>query len=244
MLTEPTGRMYGLDVRSHHIKNYLAYSMKRLNVDYIDLYQPARIDLGIPIEETIGAISYLVKEGYVRHIGVTQVNEEVLRKANAVHPISLIEPEYSLFNRSMEKDILPTARELGVGVAPFGVLAHGLLSGSFTKEKVGAHNSWIPLFAKDNIDKNFLLVEELKKIAAEKEVNLPQLVIAWVLSKGEDILPIVGANRPSTFHDSLKSIEINLEENDLKKIEAAVPESEIAGSSFPNAKFRNGKHDN
>ena len=129
-LIAPNGAMYGLDVRPLIIKNYLTYSLKRLNLDYIDLYQPGRIDLGIPIEETIGAISHMVKAGYVKHIGITQVDADTLRKAHSVHPISLVESEYSLFNRNIEKEILPTARELGIGVVAFGALAHGLLSGT------------------------------------------------------------------------------------------------------------------
>ncbi|MGC7134378.1 aldo/keto reductase [Listeria ivanovii] len=133
-LMEPNGKMYGLDVNPKHIKNYLAQSLKRLNLDYVDLYQPARIDLAIPVEETIGVIADLVREGYVKNIGVTQVDAETFRKANAVHPIKFIEAEYSLFNRTIEKDIVPTARELGVGVVAFGALAHGMLNGTWKKE--------------------------------------------------------------------------------------------------------------
>ncbi|WP_233212139.1 aldo/keto reductase, partial [Trinickia caryophylli] len=128
--------MYGLDVSPHNVKNYLTHSLKRLNLDYIDLYQPGRIDLGIPVEETIGAIADLVKAGYVKHIGVTQVDADTLRKAHATHPISLVEAQYSLFNRSIEQDVLPTARELGIGVVAFGALAHGLLAGDWTDERI------------------------------------------------------------------------------------------------------------
>ncbi len=158
--------MYGLDVNPFNIKSHLAQTLKRLNVDYIDLYQPARIDLAIPVEETIGAISDLVKEGYVKHIGITQVDAETLKKAHKTHPLTFIESEYSLFNRNIEKDIIPTARELGIGVIAFGALAHGLLSGNFSKDSANKYNSRIPLFYEENINKNLELVERLKIIAA------------------------------------------------------------------------------
>lgn len=237
VLAAPNGSFYGLDVRPLSIKNYLTYTLKRLNLDYIDLYQPARIDLGIPVEETIGAISDLVKEGYVKHVGITQVDANTLRKANSVHPISFIETEYSLFNRSMEKEILPTARELGVGVVAFGALAHGLLSGTFSKDNA---KSYIPMFAEGNIDKNLELVEDLRKIADEKNITIPQLALAWLSSKGDDIITLVGASRRTTLRDSLKSVDIQLSADDIERIEKAIPEDKIAGSSFPKMEFKNG----
>ncbi|EHJ00465.1 aldo/keto reductase [Clostridium sp. DL-VIII] len=240
MLGAPNGSIYGLDVRPQTIKNYLTYTLKRLNLDYIDLYQPARIDLGIPIEETIGAISDLVKAGYVKNIGLTQVDADTIRKADSVYPISFLEAEYSLFNRSIEKEILPTARELGIGVVAFGGLAHGLLSGTWSKSKPHAYNSFIPLFFEENIDKNLELVEELRKIADEKHITIPQLSLAWLLSKGNDIITLIGASRRTTLQDSLKSIKVNLSENDIQRIEKAIPENKIAGASFPKREFRNG----
>lgn len=239
-LMAPNGSMYGLDVRPLTIKNYLAHTLKKLKLDYIDLYQPGRIDLGIPVEETIGAISDLVKEGYIKHIGITQVDSETLKRANNVHPISFVETEYSLFNRGIEKDILKTARELGIGVVTFGSLAHGLLSGTWSKEKSHMYNSMIPLFFKENIDKNLELVENLKKIALEKEITLPQLALAWSLSKGEDIITLVGASRQYTLLDSLKAKDIVLNKDDIKRIENAIPEREILGASFPSMSFKNG----
>jgi len=236
-LVAPNGSMYGLDVRPLTIKNYITYTLKRLNLDYIDLYQPARIDLGIPVEETIGAISDLVKAGYVKHIGITQVDADTLRRANSVHPISFIEVEYSLFNRSMEKEILPTARELGVGVVAFGAIAHGLLSGTWSKYK---SHGYIPLFFEENIDKNLELVEELRKIADEKHITIPQLALAWLSSKGNDIVTLVGASRRTTLQDSLKSIDVNLSANDIQRIEEAIPDDKIAGGSFPKIDFKNG----
>lgn len=240
-LVAPSGQMYGLDVNPFNIKSHVAQTLKRLNLDYIDLYQPARIDLAIPVEETIGAISELVKEGYIKYIGITQVDAETLRRANKVHPISLIEAEYSLFNREIEKNILPTARELGIGVVAFGALAHGLLSGVWSKANGQRYNSMIPLFFDENIDKNLGLVENLREIANEKEATIPQIALAWVLSKGDDIITLVGASRRVTLMDSLKAKDIKLSDEDIRRIENAINENEILGASFPNMKFKNGK---
>lgn len=240
VLFEPNGAMYGLDVRPFTIKNYLTHTLKRLNLDYIDLYQPARIDLGIPVEETIGAISELVKAGYVKHVGITQVDSDTLRRAHATHPISLIESEYSLFNRGIEKDIIPVARELGIGVVAFGALAHGLLSGSYSNDGSNRFSSRIPIFFKENIGKNLELIEELRVIADEKNITIPQLAIAWLLSKGEDIVTLIGASRLSTLNDSLKSVDVKLSLADIEKIENIMAHDKIAGNSFPEAKFKNG----
>ncbi|WP_276356439.1 aldo/keto reductase [Cohnella caldifontis] len=236
------GSLYGLDVSPHHVKNYLAYSLKRLNLDYIDLYQPARIDLGIPVEETVGAIADLVKAGYVRQIGVSQVDAETLRRAHATHPISWVEVEYSLFNRSIEKNIVPTARELGIGVVAFGALAHGLLAGQWTDERIQkSKGGYVPLFFEENIEKNVALSQKLGEIAANKQMTLSQLAFAWMLSKGEDIIPLIGTISPAHLQEALQSLDIQLTEDDVREIEDAIPEREIAGASFPNMQFRNGK---
>ena len=240
-LVAPNGSMYGLDVRPLTIKNYLTHSLKRLNVDYIDLYQPARIDLSIPVEETIGAISEMVKAGYVKHIGMTQIGAETLRKAHSTHSISFIEAEYSLFNRTIEKEILLMARELGIGVVAFGALAHGMLGGTWTKERIQrSKGGYIPLFFEENIEKNVRLVDKLAEIAQEKQTTVPQLAYAWLLSKGEDIIPLIGASKLPHFQEAIPSLNIRLSENDIKRIEEAIPEYEIAGASFPQMQFRNG----
>ncbi|MBB6731444.1 aldo/keto reductase [Cohnella zeiphila] len=236
------GSLYGLDVSPHHVKNYLAYSLRRLNLDYIDLYQPARIDLGIPVEETIGAIAELVQAGYVKQIGVSQVDAETLRRAHATHPISLVEVEYSLFNRSIEKEILPAARELGIGVVAFGAAAHGLLAGHWTDERIQrSKGGYVPLFFEENIEKNVSLAKRLGEIAARKQMTLSQLAFAWILSKGEDIVPLIGTVSPAHLQEALKSLDHHLTEDEIGEIEAAIPEREIAGASFPNMQFRNGK---
>ncbi len=239
MLMSPKGNMYGLDVHPSRVKNYLAHSLKRLKTDYIDLYQPARIDPMIPVEETIGALADLVKEGYIKEIGLSQVDAETLRRANDVHPIASVEMEYSLFNRSMEQTILPTARELGIDVVAFGILAHGLLSGAWTKERVAtgemARNaSYIEIFQKGHIEKNILLVEQLRVIAAEKNVSLAQLIYAWSLTKGKDIIPIIGVSKLSQFNASILAREIVLTHEEVERIEQTVPVAAISGRSFPN----------
>lgn len=242
MLCAPNGFMYGLDVTPDNVKNYLTYSLKRLNLDYIDLYLPGRIDMGIPVEETIGAISDMVKAGYVKHVGVSQVDADILRRANATHPISLLESEYSLFNRSIEKDILPTARELGIGVVAFGAAAHGLLAGEWTDERIQkSKGGFVPLFFEENIEKNVALAKRLGNIAAKKQMTLSQLAFAWMLSKGEDIIPLIGSLSPEHIQEALQSIDIHLTEYEIKEIEEAIPENYIAGASFPSGKFRDGK---
>lgn len=240
VMREPNGRLYGLDVRPDSIKNYLTYTLSRLRLDYIDLYQPARMDEAIPVEEVIGAISELVDAGYVRDIGITQVDSETLRRANAVHKIRYVESEYSLFNRSIEKNIIPTAKELGIDVVAFGALAHGLLSGSFTKEK-SQFMSRIPMMRPENIDQNLLLVKALTEIADEKQISLPQLAIAWLLHQDENIVTLVGASRLTSLNDSMGAADIHLDPSDLKRIEDVIPPEKIAGDSMPKVTFRNGK---
>lgn len=243
-LMAPSGSMYGLDVHPSRVKNYLTHSLKRMKLDYVDLYQPARIDLAIPVEETVGSIADLVKAGYVRDIGLTQVDADALRKGHAVHPIRYFEAEYSLFNRDIEQDILPVARELGVAVVAFGLLAHGMLSGAWTKERAAegppAHNAHIGLFQKGNFEKNIILVERLRLLASEKPCSISQLVHAWALTKGRDIIPLIGVSRLSQFEESLQAKELAFSEEEIKRIEAAIPKAEIAGNSFPNMQFRDG----
>lgn len=240
-LMEPGGSMYGLDVRPLTVKNYLTHSLKRLKMDYVDLYQPGRIDLGIPVEETIGAVSELVRAGYVKHIGITQVDAETLKRAHAAHPIRLVEAEYSLFNRGIERTILTTARELGIDIVAFGALAHGMLAGTWTKERIEqSKGGYIPLFFEGNIERNAMLAERLAQFAAEKQATVSQLAYAWMLSKGQDIIPLIGASKPAHFQEAAECLNLSLSENDIKRIEEAIPEAEVSGASFPNMQFKNG----
>lgn len=243
-LNTPGGMLYGLDVHPFRVKNYLARSLSRLGLDYIDLYVPGRIDLGIPVEETVGAVAELVKEGYIRHVGLSQVDESTLERASAVHKIHSVEMEYSLFNRGIEQELLPAARRLGTGVVAFGIIAHGLLNGSCTRERLERGDYPVsmlsPLFEKGNIEQNVELVENLREIAGEKGVTLSQLAHAWAMAKGDDILPLIGASSKAHFEDSLKARDITLSREDIQRIEDAVPAGKIAGRSFRSVRFRNG----
>jgi aryl-alcohol dehydrogenase-like predicted oxidoreductase len=234
-LIAPNGMPYGIDMRPLTVRNYLTYSLKRLGVDYVDLYQPCRIDPEIPVEETIEPIAQMVKAGYVKHIGLSMVDAETLRRAHSVHPISLVEEEYSLFDRNIEKELIPTARELGIGIVAVGVLSHGLL----TKERLQEMRKRFPQFYGDNIDKNLSRLDALGEIAEEKQITLPQLLIAWVLSQGEDIMPLVGARKVSQLQESMKALNVSLSKSDLEKIDDVAP-ANLASDSSPTIKFKNG----
>jgi aryl-alcohol dehydrogenase-like predicted oxidoreductase len=234
VLRSPDGGWIGMDNRPQAIKNALAYTLQRLGTDYIDLYQPARVDPNVPIEETIGAMADLVKQGYVKHIGLSEANAETVRKAHAVHPISWLQIEYSLFSRGVEAEILPTLRELGISLSAYGVLSRGLLSGKWTKERQTQidFRSFAPRFMGENLDQNLALVEALREIAKEKRTTVAQLAIAWVLSQGEDIIPLIGARKRSHLEDAFAAVNLNLSQSDFEKIEAAVPADKVAGTRY------------
>jgi aryl-alcohol dehydrogenase-like predicted oxidoreductase len=234
VLRSPDGGWIGMDNRPQAIKNALAYTLQRLGTDYIDLYQPARVDPNVPIEETIGAMADLVKQGYVKHIGLSEANAETVRKAHAVHPISWLQIEYSLFSRGIEAEILPTLRELGISLSAYGVLSRGLLSGKWTKERQTQidFRSFAPRFMGENLDQNLALVEALREIAEEKRTTVAQLAIAWVLSQGEDIIPLIGARKRSHLEDAFAAVNLELTQSELQKIEAAVPADKVAGTRY------------
>jgi aryl-alcohol dehydrogenase-like predicted oxidoreductase len=226
------------DKHPHTVKNFLEDSLLRLGVEYIDLYQPgtASIDPNVPIEETVGAIADMVKKGYVRYIGLSEVGVDTIRRAHAVHPISWLQMEYSLFNRSIESNILPTLRELGISLSTYGVLSRGLLSGIWSKDRVlglDDKRSNGPRFANENIEKNLALVEALREIAEEKQATIAQIAIAWALSKGEDVIPLIGARKQSQLHVSLGSVDLNLSSDDLLRIEEAVASELVIGEYYP-----------
>lgn len=234
-LRSPDGNFIGFDGRPEAVKTSLAYTLQRLGTDYIDLYQPARIDPMVPIEETIGAISEMVKAGYVRHIGLSEVGVEVIRRAHAVHPITWLQIEYSLLSRGIEADILPTVRELGIAVTAYGVLSRGLLSGHWSKERSEQAQDFrghLPRFSGENLDRNLLLVEALRQIAQEQNATVAQVAIAWVLSRGNDIVPLVGARRRDRLNEALGALNLHLSEADLARIEAAVPPGAVAGDRY------------
>jgi aryl-alcohol dehydrogenase-like predicted oxidoreductase len=227
----PDGGWLGFDARPAAVKNFLAYSLQRLGVDYIDIYRPARHDPAVPIEDTIGAMAELVKAGYVRAIGLSEVGVETIRRAHAVHPIADLQIEYSLVSRSPEARIFPVLGELGIGVTAYGVLSRGLLSGSLPSGP-GDLRRHFPRFTADNLARNRPLVETLRALAAEKGVSATQLAIAWVLAKGESIVPVVGARTVAQLAESLAALEISLSPAELTRMEEAIPASAVVGERY------------
>jgi aryl-alcohol dehydrogenase-like predicted oxidoreductase len=239
-LRDPAGGWSGYDARPEAVKNFLTYSLSRLRTEYVDIYRPARLDRAVPIEETVGAIAEMVREGYVRYIGLSEVGTETLRRAQAVHPISDLQIEYSLFSRGIEERILPTVRELGIGITAYGVLSRGLLSGHWTPSHGSdpadfrAHS---PRFQGDNLDRNLALVEALRTVAQEKGVTVAQLAIAWVAAQDELIVPLVGARRRDRLAEALGSLDVELTAADLAAIEAAVPSGSASGERYAAAQL-------
>ncbi|MEU9029325.1 aldo/keto reductase [Streptomyces sp. NPDC048383] len=234
------GGFAGYDGRPDAVRNFLAYSLQRLGRDHIDVYRIARVDPDVPIEETVGAIAEAVQAGHVRHIGLSEVGADTLRRAAAVAPISDLQIEYSLISRNIETEILPTARELGIGVTAYGVLSRGLISGHFSRERElapGDFRGMSPRFQGDNLDRNLALVEALRKVAEEKDVSVARIAIAWVLARGEDIVPLVGARRRDRLAEALGAMRVELTAADLAAVEEAVPAGAAAGDRYPAAQM-------
>jgi pyridoxine 4-dehydrogenase len=234
-LRGPDGSWSGYDCRPQAVRNFVAYSLKRLGTDYIDIYRPARLDPAVPIEDTVGAIADLVKAGYVRHIGLSEVGADTLRRASSVHPISDLQIEYSMISRGIERTILPTARELGIGITAYGVLSRGLISGHWSKDRQGDKDFRglaSPRFQGGNLDANLALVERLRALAQEKDVSVAQLAIAWVAARGMDIVPLVGARRRDRLQEALGALEVQLKPEDLARLEAIVPPNAAAGERY------------
>ncbi|AMW10372.1 aldo/keto reductase [Streptomyces qaidamensis] len=239
-LRSPDGSWLGYDGRPAAVKNFAAHSLQRLGVDHIDVYRIARLDPDVPIEETVGAIAELVEKGWVRHIGLSEVGAETIRRAAATAPVSDLQIEYSLISRGIEEEILPTTRELGIGITAYGVLSRGLISGHFTADRQlgpGDFRAMSPRFQGDNLRHNLNLVEALRKIAEQKGVSVAQIAIAWVLARGEDIVPLVGARRRDRLTEALGALDVTLEPSDLAAIEEAVPAGAAAGDRYPAAQM-------
>jgi aryl-alcohol dehydrogenase-like predicted oxidoreductase len=230
-LRAPSGAFLGYDSRPTAIKNFLAYSLTRLGVDHIDIYRPARLDPSVPVEDTIGAIAELIKEGYVRYIGLSEVSAETARRANAVHPVSDLQIEYSLVSRGIESQILPALRELKIGVTAYGVLSRGLLGGSVITSPKDVRNRF-PRFGAENMRQNAPLVETLNRIAKDHNVTGSQLAIAWVLHQGTDIVPLLGARTRKQLHDALGALSLKLSPDELKGIADVVPAGNVAGTRY------------
>ena len=237
-LRDPEGGWAGADGRPEAVKNFIAYTLQRLGTDYIDIYRPARLDPNVPIEDTIGAIADCIEKGWVRHIGLSEVGAQTIRRAASVHPIADLQIEYSLVSRGIEASILPTCWELGIGITAYGVLSRGLLSGHWTTKRELAMNDfrrWSPRFQGENLAANLQLVEKLREVADERGATVAQVAIAWVAAQGDDIVPLVGARTPKRLHESLGASELALSDRDLRAIEEAVPKGAAAGSRYPDA---------
>jgi aryl-alcohol dehydrogenase-like predicted oxidoreductase len=237
-LRGPDGAFLGQDARPAATKNFLAHSLSRLGVDYIDIYRPARLDPNVPIEDTVGAIADLVKAGYVRYIGLSEVGVDTIRRAAKVHPICDLQIEYALVSRNAEVSIIPVLRELGTAMTAYGVLSRGLLTGAKPagKSDMRAH---LPRFSGGNAEKNQLLVDALARIAAQKGVSPAQLAIAWVRAKGAaqnvTIIPTLGARTRKQIVDAVASVDVSLDASETSALEAAVPASQVAGTRYPEA---------
>jgi aryl-alcohol dehydrogenase-like predicted oxidoreductase len=233
---DPAGGWIGYDARPQGVKTALAYSLTRLGIDHIDVYRPARLDPAVPIEDTIGAVADMVKAGYVRHIGLSEVGADTLRRAAKVHPICDLQIEYSLISRGIEPSILPTARQLGIAVTAYGVLSRGLISGHWRQQAAstaGDLRAHSPRFQGANADANLALVEELRKVAQARGITVAQAAIAWVMARGDDIVPLVGARRRDQLTEALGASDVSLTPADLAAIECAMPSGAVAGDRYP-----------
>jgi aryl-alcohol dehydrogenase-like predicted oxidoreductase len=238
-LRDPAGNWSGYDSRPAAVKNFLAYSLRRLGVEHIDICRPSRLDPNVPVEDTIGAIADMVKAGYVRYAGLSEVGPETIRRAHAVHPISDLQIEYSLISRGIESEILPVCRELGIGITAYGVLSRGLISGHWSTARAGERdfrgNS--PRFQGANLEANLALVEKLRGIAEKIGASVAQVAIAWVAAQGADIVPLVGARRRDRLAEALGALDVRLTPNDLAALAQALPAGAAAGDRYPTAQL-------
>ena len=226
----PDNSWLGYDARPAAVKTALAYSLRRLGVDYIDIYRPARLDPNVPIEDTVGAIAEMIDKGYVRYLGLSEVGPDTIRRAHAVQPVADLQIEYSLITRDIERAILPTVRELGIGITAYGVLSRGLLSaGAATAARTRGR---FPRFQGDNLRRNLALVAELEALAAQRGTSVAQLAVAWVLSRGYDIVPLIGARRRQQLEEAIGALHIELGSDDIARIERAVPPGAVAGARY------------
>jgi aryl-alcohol dehydrogenase-like predicted oxidoreductase len=233
----PGGAFIGVDGRPQAVKNFLSYSLQRLSTDHVDVYRLSRLDHSVPIEDTIGAIAELVKAGHVRYIGLSEVGAATIRRAHAVHPICDLQIEYSLISRGIEREILPAVRELGIAITAYGVLSRGLLSGSRLAES-GDFRKHLPRFSGENYDKNLRLAAELSKRAHERGITPVQMAIAWVMSRGADIVPVIGARTRKQLAESLAAVNIELSAEEIHRLEAAVDAAHVAGTRYDATQMR------
>lgn len=234
------GGFLGVDCRPAAIRNFISYSLQRLHTDYIDLYYPGRIDPNVPIEETVGTLGELVKEGKIRCIGLSEAGADTLRRAHKVYPLAMLQTEYSLWTRDPENDVLPVCRELGISLVAYSPLGRGFLTGSFKKTGDIPQNDFrrhLPRFQEDNLNKNIRIVEDLEKLASYKNCTKAQLALAWLLAQGEDIIPIPGTRRIERIEENLKALDIALTKDDLKRINEIAPPGAASGTRYPEAQM-------
>ena len=233
----PDGAFLGFDGRPVAVKTALAYSLKRLDVDYIDIYRPSRLDPRVPIEDTVGAIADMIKAGYVRYVGLSELGPETIRRAAAVHPVVDLQIEYSLISRGPEAAIFPALDDLGIAATAYGVLSRGLLSNSQPAPS-GDFRAWLPRFTGENLATNQRMVDRLREIAAGKGITQVQLAIAWVLAKKDSIVPVIGARTRDQLKESLGALDVKLSADDIAAVEAAVPADAVAGTRYDEHQMR------
>ena len=235
---DPRGAFIGQDASPNGVKNSLSYSLQRLGTDYIDLYQPARLDPRVPIEDTVGAIAEMIQAGFVRYLGLSEMGADTIRRATAVHPVTALQIEYSLMSRGIEKQLLPAVRDLGVGVTAYGILSRGLLSTASARE-IGAGDLRVrfPRFQGENLQRNLDMLKPLEDIALAHGVTTAQLAIAWVMSRGSDIVPLLGTKRRDRLAEALGAADLALTPGDLAALEAAVPHDQVAGGRYDPAQM-------
>ena len=229
---DPSGAFVGSDASPAMVKSSLAYTLTRLDTDYVDLYQPARLDPRVPIEETVGAVAEMIKAGYVRYLGLSEMGADTIRRAHAVHPVTALQIEYSLMSRGIEAQILPAVRELGIGITAYGILSRGLLSSGTARLAPGDPRARFPRFRGENHARNLELLAALEAIAEDKGATAAQLAIAWVASRGDDIIPLIGTKRRDRLSEALRALDLTLSADDLAAIEAAVPAGAVAGDRY------------
>lgn len=227
----PNGAWGGFDGRPPAVKNFLAHSLTRLGVSQIDIYRPARLDDNVKIEDTIGAVADMIRQGFVRYAALSEVSVETATRAQAITPIADVQLEYGLSTRGMEEKVLPGLRALGIGTTAYGVLGRGLLTNSKPHDK-SDFRRFLPRFTGANLVKNQALTAALHEVAAERGVTAVQMALAWVLTRGEDVVPILGARTVKQFEELLPALELRLSADELSRLEAAIPPHEVAGTRY------------
>ena len=235
---DPGGAFIGYDASPAAVKNSLAYTLTRLGTDYVDLYQPARLDPRVPIEDTAGAIAEMIQAGYVRYLGLSEMGAGTIRRAHAVHPVSALQIEYSLMSRGIEAQLLPAVRDMGIGITAYGILSRGLLSSASARAiGDGDPRARFPRFQGENLQRNLDLLAALEKIARDQGATTAQLAFAWALSRGDDIIPLIGTKRRDRLAEALGSLDLRLSPAELASLEAAVPAEQVAGSRYETAQM-------